>query len=196
MPDINDLNLADEAVGEVDYDAPESGSFPPTLKPGEYEFVFKLEDDPYDTTKVEGRDYLQINHKAGYEHDGQDRELRFQRASFYKSEKMPNSRAGDLFRSLDVRINGPLTRSAVRDALAEVDGRARFWAEVGWRRYCKTCDIEVSTNPSKKKVRDGKQVAWPRDGQGEFEELVACPKCGAKGYGREEITRYKLPKAS
>ena len=202
-PDIRDLGLPDEQIPEIDYNAPEPGSFPPQIAPGVYEFLFHLPEsasDRFDKQTVSGKDFAVFVHEAEalrdskgeavpQTSDGKQPVLRYQRASTYKHEKMPNSMLGDLLRSLNLHIDGPLTLRAVADALAAQDGRATYKGEIGWRSYCKGCDQTVSTHPRKKKG----DVAWPRTADGHFEPMATCPKCGAKSYGNAEVIRYKLP---
>jgi hypothetical protein len=198
--DINDLQLSDEPVGEVDYDAPEAGSgFPPTVAPGVHDFLFKLEDDPFESFEKDGRKYLQVNHRAVFSTENpengsiEEHELRFQRASFYQSQRMKqarmNAKASDLIRALGVRVEGPLSPSVAVGLFKEADGRGHYRAQVEWRRYCKGCETTVSTRPNKKKG----DTPWPRDAKGALELIVECPKCHEKGYGNAEISDYKLP---
>jgi hypothetical protein len=42
MPDLSELNLSEEATPAVDWDAPESGSFPPQVTPGTYTLLFRM----------------------------------------------------------------------------------------------------------------------------------------------------------
>lgn len=205
MPDINDLGLPPEEVGSIDYNAPEPGSFPPQLNPGNYRFVFHLEEDPWDTVLIEGRKYMQVVHKATTTLQGaaanngmggeQEIELRFQRVNFYKHPAMANSSAGDLIRALNLQVTGGLTPQAVASLFQSVDGRASYDAEVGWRVYCKDDEIEVSTHARKKKIKAGEQVPWPKGADGKLLEQATCPKCKRRMFGNAEIMRYKLPGA-
>lgn len=200
MPNISDLNLTPEATPDVQWDAPEPGSFPPQMLPGVHEFRFALADDGgFDVVEIGGAKYVQVTYSATAEvedHEGGKVEatLNFQRASTYQSPQMKaqglNSMAGDLLRALGVKIEGPLTPQKLGDALNTANAQGRhFRAEVGWRKYCKADDISVSTHPRKKKG----DVMWPRDAQKNPELVVACPKCGEKGFGNAEIMRFKLP---
>lgn len=212
MPDINELGLAPEDVGPIDYDAPESGSFPPQLNVGTFTFVFNLEEDPFDKVEITGEDkvkrpYLQIQHIAKTEIQEpspadpnlmipKEVELRFQRVNTYKHSKMPNSSFGDLMRALNIRFSGVVTPQVIEQELRQIDGRVSYQAEVGWRAYCKTDEIEISTSARKKKIKSGDQAAWPKDANGNFLEMAECPKCKTKMYGNAEIVRYKLPQAA
>ncbi|KKL95128.1 hypothetical protein LCGC14_1857680, partial [marine sediment metagenome] len=101
MPSIEELGLNPEQLepGQVDYDAPESGSIPPQVPVGTHEFLFNgLEDDPYSIMVKDGRNYLTVAYRVQCLTN--DKELRFQRVSTYKSEKMSNSLLGELFRAL------------------------------------------------------------------------------------------------
>jgi len=206
---INDLGLPPEEVGEIAWDAPESGSYPPQLYPGDYTFIFKLEEDPYARVEIECEDlikrkFLQIMHiaKTEVQEPVPDKPgefathevaLRFQRVNFYKHSKMHNSSAGDLIRSLRIRFTGGLYPEPIDQELRAIEERRSYLAEVGWRAYCKSCEIEISTHPRKKRIKSGDQVAWPKNGDGRYVEQAACPKCNTKMYGNAEIMRYKLP---
>lgn len=209
MSDIGDLGLPDEPLPEIDYVAPEPGSFPPAIAPGTYEFLFKLPEaasDRFDVQEIKppkenpGR-YLQVNYNPEVLRDSQGNPvpprdngsqpvLMFQRASAYKHPKRPNSGLGDLIRGLGQRIEGALTPSTVAATLASLDGRATFTADVAWRMYCKGCQHTVSTSPRTKKG----ETAWPRGGDGHYESPTSCPTCGNKQFGNAEIVRIRLPK--
>jgi hypothetical protein len=200
MANIDDLGLPEDAVDAVDYDAPESGSFPPSLKPGVYQFLFKLEDDPWGEVEMtvdehgNKKKFFQVTHIAVttvQEPEVHDVELRYQRVNFYKHPKMPNSSGGELLRALNLRIHGGY--KAIAQALAEVDQRISYSAVVGWKAYCKTDQIEFSTSARKKKIKSGDQYAWPKAVDGVLPEMVECPKCKTKIYAQPEITHYKLP---
>jgi len=210
MPDINELGLPTDDVVEIDYDAPEPGSFPPQLYPGEFVALFKLEDDPFTTVEiapVEGqpkRKYFQVNHIAVITHQVPSSEdpslmideevsLRFQRVNAYKHPKMSNSSLGDLIRALNLRFSTTPTPEVIASELRQVDGRATYSCEVGWRAYCKDCEIDISTHARKKKVKSGDAAAWPKGADGQYEPQAACPKCHKKYFGNAEIMRYKLP---
>lgn len=199
--DVNELNTPGEDMGEIgaiDYDAPEPGSFPPTVKPGTYKGLFKLaETDPFGTVEVEGKKYLQVTHSASIDVNGEAKEINFLRASWYQSEKMRamnppmNSAAAELTRALGIRLEGKLTPERWKDALRQADGRVQFTADYGWELYCRNCsETTVSTTPNKKK----KQVLWPKNAQGEWEPTVRCPKCSsAAAFGNVRLVRYHLP---
>lgn len=214
MPDINDLGLPPEPVGDIDYNAPEPGSFPPQIKPGTYSFVFHLgpvadapASDYFDTVEIEDppksgqkRKFLQVLHHAtttvqrtnpeSGEVVNDDVTLNYQRVNFYKHPKMPNSSAGDLIRALDMRVEGALTPQAIAELFKSVDGRRSYLAEVVWRMFCQTCDRTVSTAPRKKKG----DVPWPKANQnGDLPEMAECPQCHQKKFAQAEINRYKLP---
>lgn len=197
MPSLEEVLAklqAEPVIEHVDWDAPEAGQFPPRLLPGVYDFLFALEDDPFSAVEIpqkSGHHHLQVAFKADIV-DPKDPtntvQLRFQRASSYKHEKMPIDMLSDLVRSLGHRLPpgaGPEEYTAL---LQGISGRAKGRGEVGWRRYCKACDMTVSTHPRKNDVK------WPRDAaSGKPFPTVECPGCSDKGYGREEIVRFRLP---
>ena len=211
MPDINELGLPPEAVGDIDYNAPEPGAFPPQLKPGRYCFVFHLgplaeapANDYYDTVEIEDppasgfkKKYMQVFHHATTTvqvngADTQEVTLNYQRVNFYKHPKMTNSSAGDLIRAMGLHVDGPLTPPAIDGLFRSVDGRRSYDADVVWRMFCKTCNVTVSTAPRKKKG----DIPWPKpDASGNLPEMVACPQCHQRQYAQAEILRYRLPQA-
>lgn len=209
MPSLEELQLSPDAVPEGDWDAPESGSFPPHLTPGTYEFIFHMPDDPSQAFELgqakdasgnpAGAPYLVILYEVEAvakgdgtplqpnEATGEYPRLRFQRASFYKSEKMPISFGQDLLRALGLRVS-PFTPTAIKEALYGASGRVRFRGEVGWRAYFKGSQVTVSTRPRRKKG----ELPWPKAADGAY-ELMAVDPSGEKAYGREEVIRFKLP---
>lgn len=196
MASINDLDISGmEPVPEVDWSAPESGAFPPALTVGVHEFAFALADDPFNTQEIQGKKYLQVTYSATATlEDGSERTLNFQRASTFQNDAMKkaglNHMMGELLRALGTRIEGPLTPATIADALQQATAeRKHFKGEVAWRKYCKACDQTISTAPRKKKG----DIAWPKGADGSYELVVACPKCGEKGYGNAEIIRFRLP---
>lgn len=202
MPDINELGLPPEEVGVVDYDAPESGTFPPSLPAfSRHSFIFELEDDPFSTIEIDGKKYLAVAFKARttvtdpQTQESREVDLRYQRVNFYKHPKVPNSSAGELIRALGLRFSGPLSPQLIAQEFQQISGRATFTGEVGWRAYCKGCELEIATHTRKKRVKEGKQVEWPRE-NGQLPEQAACPKCGSRYFGNAEVVRYILPTAA
>jgi len=200
MTEANIDELNDDLLGEVDYDAPEPGSFPPRIQPGIYDFKFELEDEPFGQTSWEkdGKTFYEVRHKATItvtKEDGsrEDITLRFIRANFFYNDAMKkagmNSSAGDLLRSLGIVIKGGISRSVLEQSLREADGRSHGRASFGWRVKFDGTKTVVSTAPRKKKG----EVAWPKDNQGNFLPMATDPKSGQKAYGRENLLRYLLP---
>ncbi len=190
MPSIEELGLNPEQLepGQVDYDAPESGSIPPQVPVGTHEFRFNgLEDDPYSIQVVNEKNYLQVAYRVQCLTN--DKELRFQRVSTYKSEKMSNSLLGELFRALGIKVEN-LEPQTVNEALLGVAGRGTFTADVVWRGYNKGTEESFSTSPN---LRRGEQRV-PRNGEGKFDERVDWAD-GTKTYLSAEINpfRFKLP---
>ncbi|KKN00555.1 hypothetical protein LCGC14_1136650 [marine sediment metagenome] len=190
MPSIEELGLNPEQLepGQVDYDAPESGSIPPQVPVGTHEFLFNgLEDDPYSIQTVQGKNYLQVAYRVQCLDN--NKELRFQRVSTYKSEKMSNSLLGELFRALGIKVEN-LEPSTVNEALLGVAGRGTFTADVVWRGYNKGTEESFSTSPNTKK---GEQRVT-RNGSGQFDERVNWAD-GTTTYLSAEINpfRFKLP---
>jgi len=193
MPSIEELGLNPEQLepGQVDYDAPESGSIPPQVPVGTHEFLFNgLEDDPYSIQVVKEKNYLQVAYRVQCLTN--DKELRFQRVSTYKSEKMSNSLLGELFRALGIKVEN-LEPTTVNEALLGVAGRGTFTADVVWRGYNKGTEESFSTSPNTKR---GEQRV-PRNGDGKFDERVDWAD-GTKTYLSAEINpfRFKLPTAA
>jgi hypothetical protein len=192
---INDLDLTPESIPEIDFDAPEAGSFAPQLSPGIYDFAFKLADDPYTTTEIKGQQCLVVNYSALTDKEGQEVALNFQRVTSFQNEAMRRMNlqhgVGDLLRALNFRLDGKQTRSRIGEAFDQASNERRhFRGKVEWRRYCKVCEKTISTSPRTKRG----DIAWPKaaDGQG-YELAVACPGCGEKAYGQAQIQRFLLP---
>lgn len=219
MPELDKLKLAEDEVPVIDYDAPEPGTMPPPCYPGTYELLLKMpekREDWFDTIEVNVGDDKNPVKKAFLKvffaaelltdasgqpvpplDDGSPRMLRGQGASFYKHPKMSNSEAGDLIRSLGLRLEGNFTSQsemgrAVETLLAGADGRVRFHAEVGWEAYFKSTDTRISTNPRKKRG----DLPWPRGADGLPELTATNPSTGERAYGYARIMRYKLPSAT
>src|ERR1700676_4442532 len=128
MPDISDLNLTEESVPQIDWDAPEAGKVAPAIGVGTYLFAFhmpKESKDWFDAQEVNvappgqpvnKKRFLKINYepqvigdKDGTLYpeptDGAGLPiLKFQNASFFKTEKMLISFGGELLRALGLRI--------------------------------------------------------------------------------------------
>ncbi len=200
MADLETLlaELGEEHQVEIDYDAPEPGQFPPQIAPGDYEFTFHLPEDSEARFKAvdrKGQKCLEAMVELEIERPGQDTpaRIRFVRVNDYKSEKMKNSSLGDLIRSLDLKPEGT-DRRAVVNALIGADGRARGVAQIGWQRFCKADLQAVSTAPRKQKAPYKNEVPWPRGTDKQPLLIVECPHCADKGYGREFVVNFKLPK--
>lgn len=179
---------------EIDYNAPEPGSFPPQVEPGKYNFVFKLADkEPFSFSPIPkngGSNQLIV--KLAPEvvlPGGEVKRVAFQQVNTFKSPKMSNSSVGELLRALDIRLDRP-TVGNIREALTAASGQKTFRGEVAWEAYFKDTQVTVSTQPRKSKG----DLPWPKDANGKLEQFAANPATGDKVYARERITRYLLPK--
>jgi len=190
-------SLDAEPEVEIDYDAPESGSFPPQIYPGRHDFIFALDpENPFGKAQREGKDYLEVTFTAKVpttdKPDGVD--VRFQRVNMYKHPSRPNHDIGELMRCLGVKAAGNKPSDLVA-ALKQADGRARGAAVFGWEAYSKDTQEIISTNPQKKpRKKSGKQdMPWPKGADGKYSMTVKFPESGDSAYGRERIVSYKLP---
>lgn len=201
MPDLDNLDLQnDEIIGEINWDAPEKGTFSPRLEAGKaYDFIFALEDESWGEREQDGKMIRSVKYKATTTYtaeSGEEREItiRYQSADFFKSPKMAekrmNSEGEELMRSLNLRVDGPLTWEKVKQAFKEADGRAHFTAVVGWNAYSKEDKINIRTHPRYWSKSD---LPWPKGADGKFEAVVTFPG-GERATGREEIVGVKLPK--
>lgn len=201
MEDLESLlaSLDAEPEVEIDYEAPESGSFPPEVYPGRHAFIFKLDaETPFDKIVVDGKPYLNVNatHSIITPEKPEGVDVRFQRASFYKHPKMGNSDGGELLRCIGVKpaSNKP---SDIVLALKQADGRARGEAVYGWEAYSKDTQEVISTNARKKARKNGKtDIPWPKGADGKYEPVVRFPESGDSAYGRVRAVSYKLPTSS
>lgn len=199
-PSIDNLNLEnDEIIGEINWEAPERGTFAPRLEPGStHLFTFELEDEPWIEREYDNKPIKGIQFKATTTYtdaSGEEKEttLRFQQAEFFKTQKMVekrvNSDAEELMRSLSMRLD-KMTWDNIRQAFKEADGRAKFTAVIGWRAYSKEDKLSYRTHP-----RGKNDLPWPKGADGKFEHTVKFPS-GETAVGREEIAIYKLPRQS
>lgn len=186
----------DETPFEVDYDAPEPGQFPPSIEPGKYKFIFKLsEKEPFKTGPIPqngGQNHLKITVAPEVVlPDGTTKRIAFQTVTTYKSDKMANSSAADLIRSLDLTVSTP-TMSGLKDILLTKSGQRTFQAVVGWETYFKSTQTRVSTSPRKKNG----DLPWPKESNGKYAQYAINPSTGEKAFGREKILFYLLPSES
>jgi len=200
MADLETLlsTLGEETPVDIDYDAPEPGQFPPQVEIGDHEFIFHLpekSEDRFDTVAIQGANYLSVTTELEIAVPSKEQPamIRYQRVNDYKHPKMTNSSVGDLVRCLDIKPEQD-GRRGIANALIGADGRARGIAQIGWERYCKSCQQIVSTAPRKRKAPKKNDAPWPRGVDKKPELIVACPSCGEKGYGREVVVNWKLPK--
>src|ERR1700722_16316110 len=128
MATLQELGLTEDSTPQFDYDAPEAGMSPPPVYPGIYTLLFKMPDDPkdwFDKNEVNmvkdnpatKKAFLVINYHPSVmlNHATRDAEgrpvpndattnlpiqLGPQRASFFKSDKMMISEAGELLRAI------------------------------------------------------------------------------------------------
>ncbi len=204
-PTLN--TLADDDIGSIDWDAPESragAGYTPQVYPGIHNFLFALEDEkPFETREYVTKDGTQVkdftvNHKGTVSYtngNGEQKEaiIRFNQAGFHRSPKMiqkkMNSRGGELLRTLNINLGNNVNKASVEQALREANGRVMGRGVVNWEAYCKDDKQVVSTNANTKRG----DARWPKGPDGKYDTEVACPKCGAALSGRERITDYKLP---
>jgi hypothetical protein len=199
-PDIDNLNLqSDEILGEINWDAPERGTFSPKLEPGStHLFTFELEDEPWLEREYDHKPIKGIHFKATTAYtdaSGEEKEttLRFQQAEFFKTQKMVekrvNSDAEELMRSLNLKLDR-MTWDNIKQAFKEADGRAKFTATVGLRAYSKDDKISYRTHP-----RGKNDLPWPKGADGKYAQTVTFPS-GEVATGREELAIYRLPRHS
>ena len=201
----------EEVPADIDFNAPEPGAFPPAFKPGDHSFIFHLVeegqgDGPFSVAEIKGGKYLQCNFVAEALLGGGDTsKVPFCRVTTYKSDKMANSQAGDLIRSLELRdaYESNLRESGTSDlalvrTLQAASGRAVGFASFGWSAAFKESLTVYETGRTKiampKKPTDYKRCPWPRDAQGQYLDTVPDPQSGAQKYGRLGITRLKIAK--
>lgn len=183
---------------EINYDAPESGSFPPQVYPGRHPFIFHLAAEPFDKMVVEGRPYLNVTFEAeiATAEKPEGVRVKFLRASFYKHPKMANSDGAELLRCLGIKADAANNRSIVA-ALQAADGRARGEAVIGWEAFSRDTGETASTNPRKKARKNGKvDIAWPKGADGRYTQTVTFPESGDSAYGKERIISFKLPSSN
>lgn len=179
---------------EIDYNAPEPGSFPPSVEPGTYKLIFKLADkDPFSMGPIPdpgGAMCLKVKIAPEVITDGgATKRIAFQNISTFKTPKMPNSSVADLLRALDIRLDRA-TVANIRDVLIAASGQKSFRAQVGWEAYFKDTQTSVSTAPRKSRG----DLPWPKNAEGKFEMMATNPATAEKAFGRERILRYLLPK--
>ncbi len=203
--------LVEEQVPfDVDFDAPEPGSFPPAFEPSTRDFLFTLVEpseqvQPFEVVEIQGKQWLQVNYIATVEVDGKEVKIPFQRASAFKTEKMRNSRLADLIRSLKLReeyqaavqqTGSPI--EAVKLVLAEASGRKLGTADFGWSAAFKDSKVIYRTGLTKviaPKKEDGyTSMPWPRNGNGGYAASVTDPQSGQEKYGRLEVVRLRIGK--
>lgn len=208
-------NLAGDAVKEVDFNAPEPGSMAPLFGPGTRKFIFHLIDEtedakPFETIEQRDADgnlirsYRQCNFVAEVVlDDGTTVRVPFQRASSFQTEKMANSRMGELVRSLglqqeylNARSSGLGVVEALEAALEQANGTKAGRAEFAWTVAFKESLTIYSTAATKVRLpkRPGGYTIkpWPtREADGSFTPAIG--EGGQKKFARVEITRFKLP---
>lgn len=215
MPNLNELGLSDEAMPQVDWDAPEAGQTPPAVYPGVYRMEFRMPEDKsnwFDTKEVDvkGPDgkatgqkqkFLQINYTPKVlttlrgdpvQVEGENPILPRQRADFWKSPKMLISRGAELLRGLGVRLEGPML-AQIEPTLEQLNGNATFEGEVIWRAYFKGTETTISTSPRKASGSRKAELSWPKEADGRPALLAIDPQTGEKLFGYPEIARIKSP---
>lgn len=217
MPDLDSLNLTEEAVPQVDWDAPEAGKTPPAVFPGLYTLRFKMPEDVstwFDAVErmtikdnpTSKRKFLEITYQPEVIADSEGRAIAMpdgetivlgpQRASTFMNAKMRIHAIAELLRSMGVRIDGSLLakqengKMVIENVLRELDGKATFKAELIWRAYFKSTDTTISSHPRGKKSGE---LLWPRDASGNCELLCKNPSTDETSYAYVEVARVKLP---
>jgi hypothetical protein len=197
---IENMNIAVDDTIEIDPNAPEPGSFPPRLKPGIYDFLFKLEEtEPFGVTgwEKDGKKFVEVRHRAIITRtleDGsqEDVELRFIRATNFLNPAMRKAKMQstitNLIRSLGIKLEGQVPWSVIQDELKAADGRAYGRLALGWRARFPGTESIVSTAARAKRG----ETAWVKDKNGDYEPMAKDPKSTATAYGRENVLNYLL----
>lgn len=201
---------AEEVPTDINWNAPEPGSFPPAFKPSQQTFIFNLPEDTdkqFQIAEIAGRKCLQVNFNVTVNVDGTDRKIMFQRANTFKTDKMDNSSIGNLIRSLELKEayeqnlaeTGDVNAAIVR-TLQAADGRAAGSADFGWSAAFKESltVFRTSTNKTIPAKKPGGYTIqpWPRDAQGAYVATVADPASGSEKYPNLEIVRFRIAKPS
>lgn len=215
--DLNKLGLTEESAPEVDWDAPEGGKTQPSVYPGTYTLLFRLPEDPegwFDAVErnvikdnpASKKKFLELTYTPDVIADSQGRpisadggealKLGPQRVNTFMSPKMRINQMAELIRAMGVRLEGNFMalqangKTLIENAVAELDGKATFIAEVIWRAYFKSTDVTISTHPRGKKSGE---LMWPRKADGTPELMAAEPTTGEKAYGYAEVARVHMP---
>lgn len=197
---------------DIDFNAPEPGAFTPAFTPGTRKFIFHLIEpsenaQPFEAVAINGKNYLQVNFIAeAVKDDGSTVKVAYQRASTYKTEKMANSKVGELIRSLGLQsqyqanlAQAASFNAAVVQTLQEASGRAAGNADFGWTAAFKDSLVVYRTSTGKKisPRKDGgyTTLPWPRNADGSYQLTVSDPATGQQKYGNLEIVRFRLNQA-
>ena len=198
----------EEVPQDIDFNAPEPGSFAPAFRPGTRKFLFHLVEAsdtaaPFQAVIIKGKPWLQVNFIAeAINDDGSTTKVPFQRVSSYKTEKMANSQVGELIRSLGLQaeyqanLNGGGFNAAVIQTLQGATGRATGTAEFGWSAAFKD-SLTMFRTATGKRIAPKKEggyttLPWPRNADGTYASTVTDPATSQQKYGRLEIVRFRL----
>lgn len=215
--DLNKLGLTEASAPEVDWDAPEGGKTPPSVYPGTYTLLFRLPEDPeewfdsVDREVIKGnpqskKKFLELTYVPDVVADSQGRaiaaeggeplKLGPQRVNTFMSAKMRINQMAELLRAMGVRLEGNFLakgqsgKTLIEEAVAQLDGKATFTAEIIWRAYFKSTDTTISTHPRGKKSGE---LLWPRGTDGQPELMATNTQTGEKAYGYAEVARVHMP---
>lgn len=199
ITDINEIDLATEALPEVDESKMEDRlEYAPHMQPGKsYNFIFALDKDkPTELVKRGEKNVGQVNYTLTEVRDdgSTGKVIKFLRADMYRTENMESSKMDELLFALgrlhDFQQTDRRFKSAV-EILQEMDAQQKIVRGiVHWRRFDKETRETWSTAPQKPYTKkDGTKVVeklWPKHGDGKFNNR---PDGWEGNYGSETVTR-------
>ena len=198
--DLNDLQLADEAV-DINAEADAFAGPPP---PSDGDYRVKLSIGKRGTSQGKSKDgklFFMVDVNAKVNAGEFENRILFDNVSTMVMQNTGTSRMAGVLKALGEHVGGRTSiLEMTRAFAAKLAGEPEVTVQTQWTAYCADCNEENKSNPKRGKkggivLRGEKR--FPQNGDGHHRAQVECPNCGSLLNARAEIIAYKpLPAES
>lgn len=192
--DLNDLQLADEAV-DINAEA-DAFAGPPPPTDGDYRVKLSMGRRGVSSGKDKnGRLFYMVDVNAKVNAGEFENRILFDNVSTMVMQNTGTSRMAGVLKALGDPVGGRTSiLETTRKFADKLVGEPEVTVQSQWTAYCADCNEENKANPKRGKkngivLRGEKR--FPQNGDGKHRAQVECPNCGSLLNARAEIVAYK-----